>query len=360
MLLSQFIRSGSAALEALYPPREARSLVERLVEELQRVKAYEAVLDPGLEASLEVEEGLARLLHGEPLQYVTGVQEFYGRRFHVAPGVLIPRPETEILVREACVHALQLDAPRVLDLCTGSGCIAWSVFLEVPGAIVTAVDISDDALAIARTQNEAFLSTNPPDSAPSYTNSGDFEYGGSTAGGNCLRKTSASLHPSHKWAPPVSPRRNIPLWSPKGHLPKGVATGGHGFPEAVPSGSRNQNPLFLKADVLAEEEFPGGPFDIIVANPPYIRESERAAMHRNVLEHEPALALFVPDEDPLLFYRAIAGHARRQLAPGGWGMVEINEALGRKTAAIFEAAGLRGVQIIPDYFGRDRFVSFSL
>ena len=283
MLLSQFIRSGSAALEALYPPREARSLVERLVEELQGVKAYETVLEPGLEVSPEVEEGLARLLRGEPLQYVTGVQEFYGRRFHVAPGVLIPRPETEILVREACVHALQLDGPRVLDLCTGSGCIAWSIFMEVPGAIVTAVDISDDALAIACTQNEA-----------------------------------------------------------------------------VPSGSRNQNPLFLKADVLAEEAFPGGPFDIIVANPPYIRESERAAMHRNVLEHEPALALFVSDEDPLLFYRAIAGHAGRQLAPGGWGMVEINEALGRKTAAVFEAAGLRGVQIIPDYFGRDRFVSFSL
>jgi release factor glutamine methyltransferase len=343
VLLSQFIRSGSAALEALYPPREARSLVERLVEELQGVKAYETVLEPGLEVSPEVEEGLARLLRGEPLQYVTGVQEFYGRRFHVAPGVLIPRPETEILVREACVHALQLDGPRVLDLCTGSGCIAWSIFLEVPGAIVTAVDISDDALAIACTQNEAFLSTNPQDSNPSYTNSGDFEYGGSTAGGNCLRKTSASLHPSHKWAPPVH-----------------MATGGHGFPEAVPSGSRNQNPLFLKADVLAEEEFPGGPFDIIVANPPYIRESERAAMHRNVLEHEPALALFVSDEDPLLFYRAIAGHARRQLAPGGWGMVEINEALGRETAAVFEAADLRGVQIIPDYFGRDRFVSFSL
>ena len=298
MLLAQFIRQASASLEALYPPGEARSLVERLVEEVQGVKAYVAVLEPSLEAVPELSAGLERLLAGEPLQYVTGVQEFYGRRFRVAPGVLIPRPETELLVRESCIRALQLDAPRVLDLCTGSGCIAWSVALDAPGARVTAVDISDEALAVARAQNPVDLSTEGAESGGPYTNGADFEYG---------------------------------------------------------------NPRFIKADVLGDlSELQSGSFDILVANPPYIRESERAAMHRNVLDYEPALALFVPDDDPLLFYRAIARHAKRLLAPGGWGMVEINEALGPETAAVFVDAGLRKVQIIPDFFLRDRFVSFIL
>jgi len=281
VLLAQFIRQAASSLEALYPPGEARSLVARLVEEVQGVKDYEAILRPELEAAPELSEGLAQLLNGEPLQYITGVQVFYGRRFRVGPGVLIPRPETEILVREACLHALQIDEPRVLDLCTGSGCIAWSIALEVPEAHVVGVDISDEALAVAKTQN--------------------------------------------------------------------------------PDDLGKAGPQFLKTDVLGGlEELPDGAFDILVANPPYIRESERAAMHRNVLEHEPALALFVTDDDPLIFYRAIAAHAMRLLAPGGWGMVEINEALGPQTAAVFEAAGLKNVGIIRDYYGRDRFVNFIL
>ena len=292
MLLSQFIRQAAALLEALYPPREARSLAERLAEDVQGVKPFDWVMDPGLEASAALEEGLQRLLAGEPLQYVVGWQEFYGRRFRVAPGVLIPRPETEILVREACVRALQLDGPRVLDLCTGSGCIAWSIAMEVPVASVTAVDLSDEALAVARGQNPALLHPGSVSEPPSGANEGA-----------------------------VAPR-------------------------------------FLKADVL-EEDIPGGPFDIITANPPYIRESEKALMHRNVLEHEPAMALFVPDGDPLLFYRAIARHALACLTPGGWGIVEINEALGRESAAVFAAAGLQNVEILRDFFGRERFVTFN-
>lgn len=292
MLLSQFIRQAASSLEALYPPREAQGLAQRLALDIQGVRPYAWVLDPGLEASPALEEGLRRLLAGEPLQYVVGWQEFYGRRFHVEPGVLIPRPETGILVREACVRALQLPAARVLDLCTGSGCIAWSIALEVPGASVTAVDLSDDALAIARGQN------------------------------------------------PV----NLPAES---------------GPEARPE-AQFVAPRFVKADVLSPQQiFPGGPFDILTANPPYIRESETALMHRNVLEHEPAMALFVPDDDPLVFYRAIAGHALRCLAPGGWGIVEINEALGRETADVFVMAGLQKVGILRDFFGRERFVTFN-
>ena len=278
MLLSVFLREGARRLEALYPPREARSLVERLGADVCGFKPYDHIVQPSLEAPEVLCQALERLLAGEPLQYVTGWTEFYGRRFKVCPGVLIPRPETEILVREACQRALNLEAPRVLDLCTGSGCIAWSIALEVPGARVTGVDISEEALRVARDQSK------PP----------------------------------------------------------------------------SNDPVFMQADVLQEGTFPGAPFDIIVANPPYIRDSERAAMHRNVLEHEPELALFVPDDDPLVFYRAIAGIAARSLAPGGWGMVEVNEALGAETAAVFEAAGLGKVQVFPDFFGKDRFVSFVL
>lgn len=297
MLLSQFIREASRALEALYPPQEARSLVARLVEEVQGVESWAHVVSPDLEADTRLEQCLQRLLAGEPLQYVTGVQVFYGRRFHVGPGVLIPRPETEILVREACVRAMQMAAPRVLDLCTGSGCIAWSIALEVPGASVTAVDLSEAALVVAREQKPGDLFTNGPSETGSCTNRGGFVY---------------------------------------------------------------EPPVFVRGDVLSAIEFPGGPFDILTANPPYIRECEKAQMRSNVLDYEPQMALFIPDEDPLLFYRAIAGHAVRCLAPGGWGIVEINETLGPQTAAVFAGAGLQNVGILADFFGKDRFVTFTL
>ena len=294
MLLSQFIREGSRELEALYPPREAQSLVLRLVEDVGGFKPYDHIVRPDLEAPAELSEALQRLLAGEPLQDITGWQEFYGRRFNVRHGVLIPRPETEILVREACIKALEIEEPRVLDLCTGSGCIAWSVQMEVPGAHVTAVDISGVALSVARDQK-------PYESIPN----------------DAEKPFSGSKMPSN-------------------------------------------DPEFVMADVLQEQDFPGAPFDILVANPPYIRESEKAQMHANVLEHEPAEALFVPEDDPLLFYRAIAAHAVHSLKPGGWGIVEINEALGEETAAVFEVAGLKVLEIMPDFYGRDRFVTFTL
>ena len=229
------------------------------------------------------------MAQGEPLQYVTGVQEFCGRRFRVAPGVLIPRPETEMLVAEATERLRPLllgkPLPKVLDLCTGSGCIAWSIALEAPGAVVTGVDISEAALALARSQ---------------------------------------------------------------------FAAEGPGVPREAAA------PEFVLQDVLeVPESFAGAPLDVITANPPYIRESEKAAMHRNVLEYEPALALFVPDEDPLLFYRAVARWALRFLKPGGWGIAEINEELGAETAAVFESAGLRKVEKHGDFFGKERFVSFE-
>ncbi len=283
MLLSQFIRESTSALGALYGPREAAGIVSRLCGELLGVSSYAHIVEPGLEVSAEalpvLQGAMERLCGGEPLQYVTGVQEFCGRRFKVRPGVLIPRPETEELVATAAERLR--GGGRVLDLCTGSGCIAWSLALDCPEAKVTGVDISDEALAVAREQFSA---------------------------------------------------------------------------EGAPAEER---PTFVKQDVLeVPESFEGAPFDVITANPPYIRESEKALMHTNVLEFEPSLALFVPDSDPLVFYRAIALWAVRFLAPGGFGIVEINEALGAECAALFENAGLANVKIQRDFRQKERFVSF--
>jgi release factor glutamine methyltransferase len=233
-----------------------------------------------------------RMASGEPLQYVTGFADFYGRKFCVTPDVLIPRPETEILCHNVLAEGMGCQGPSehlatipsVLDLCTGSGCIAWTLALEMPGADVTAVDISDGALAVASSQ--------------------DF-------------------------------------------VEEIARTGAHA-------------PKFIKADVLAGPSAAGiaGQYDILVSNPPYVMDKEKALMRANVLEHEPHLSLFVSDDDPLIFYRAIADWALAVLKPGGYCIVEINEALGPETAAIYEAAGFTEVRIVKDLSDRDRFVSF--
>ena len=282
MLLADFIRDGAARLEKLYPSPEARGLVLMLCRELLGVTNYTHIVEPQTavpDAVLpELEGDLQRLCAGEPIQYVLGVAEFCDRRFAVGPGVLVPRPETELLVAEAVRTLQEMDlarAPRVLDLCTGSGCIAWSIALDVRDAEVTGVDLSETALAFARNQF---------------------------------------------------------------------------------SGS----PTFLQADVLdTEQAFDGGPFDLIVSNPPYVLERERALMRPNVLDWEPALALFVPDDDPLLFYRAVARWAQRFLRPSGVGLVEINEALGPETADVFREAGFKNVQNLPDFYKKMRFVRFE-
>ena len=295
MLLSDFIRSGTARLETLYPSPEARGLVLMLCEERLGVTRYthivepETAVPPACEAELSAD--LDRLCAGEPIQYVLGVAEFCGHRFAVGPGVLVPRPETEMLVAEAvrALREMDLDrAPRVLDLCTGSGCIAWSIALEIHDAQVIGVDLSETALQYARNQH--------------------------------LR------HFKH----------------PYSH-----------------SGLDPESPTFLQMDILdTEQAFEGGPFDLIVCNPPYVMERERALMRPNVLDWEPGTALFVPDDDPLRFYRAIARWAQRFLRPGGAGLVEINETLGPETAAVFSAAGFKNVQILPDFAKKDRFIRF--
>ena len=323
MLLTQLLRKGIEIVSVVYPEREAREMVFAFLEHHIGTKRHTHIVEPSFEVSEEsvsvALEAFGRMASGEPLQYVTGYADFYGRRFHVTPDVLIPRPETELLCREVLSYGtnrqmLQWPPPtswapppsrgwqnaisaylatrseakdtadtfKILDLCTGSGCIAWTLALEMPGAKVTAVDISDGALAVASSQ--------------------DFSE------------------------------------------------------ETVRTGA--VSPTFIKADVLAGPSSELPQYDIIVSNPPYVMDKEKALMRSNVLDHEPHLALFVSDDDPLIFYRAIAVWAKALLKPDGFGIVEINEALGMETADVFTKTGFGNVEIIRDLSDRDRFVRF--
>ena len=286
MLLKDFIVSSRHALSELYPEGEARSLVDGLCGKILGVTPQTHILQPGfcIDPALLplLEDGLSRLLRCEPLQYVLGEAWFLGRRFKVTPAVLIPRPETEEMVDMALRKAGNLSRGagrplRVLDLCTGSGCIAWSMALGLPQSEVTGLDISPEALSVASSQFDG-----------------------------------------------------------------------------------DNRPRFVLSDVLDPDCMKdGGRFDIFLSNPPYVRESEKALMSRNVLDWEPGLALFVPDGDPLRFYRAEAALAARLLSPGGFGLVEINEAYGREVAGLFRDAGFRDPEVLKDLSGRDRFVLFS-
>ena len=221
--------------------------------------------DPGAElpAAERLEAAAERLAAGEPLQYVLGEAGFCGRPFVVRPGVLIPRPETEELV--AWVLRDEVRSRRLLDVGTGSGCIAVSLALGLPGAELFAADLSDEALAVAAEN---------------------------------ARRLGAR----------VTLRRADAL---------------HGLADAFPER-----------------------FDAIVSNPPYVPESDRAAMHPNVRDHEPGMALFVPDDDRILFYRAIARAGRRLLLPGGRLYFEIYEHAAEETAQMLrqEAPDVMGVQ----------------
>lgn len=220
----------------------------------------------------ELEDILQRLSRFEPLQYIEGRTLFLGRELLVAPGVLIPRPETEELV-ELMLKEIPADA-RILDVGTGSGCIAISLAKELPDALVTAWDVSPEALSVARAN---------------------------------ARKLQADVR-------------------------------------------------FVECDVLACQVDEVGLYDVIVSNPPYVTEAEKADMEPNVLQWEPSLALFVPDDDPLRFYRRIAVLGRDMLADGGRLYFEINRAYGREMVEMLRTMGYVGVRVEKDLSQNDRFV----
>lgn len=295
MLLKELILKGIETISSLYPDREAKEMVYTFLEHHLGTRRHTHIIEPMYEVADEHAQSalsaFRRMASGEPLQYVIGFADFYGRRFRVNPDVLIPRPETEILCRNVLDYIndrpassssmLSRQIPAILDLCTGSGCIAWTLALEMPGADVTAVDISNGALAVASAQ--------------------DFS--------EEISRTAAA------------------------------------------------SPKFVSADVLAGPSL-SGQYDIMVSNPPYVMDKEKVLMRANVLDHEPHLALFVSDDDPLVFYRAIAQWALILLKKDGYGIVEINEALGPQTADLFRNAGFSTVEIVKDLSERDRFVSF--
>lgn len=298
MLLAEFVKAGTKALESLYPQKEARSIVLMLCEEVLGTENYTHIVEPEFKIDdkklPELEAAMERLKEMEPVQYVLGHTEFYGRTFKVDPAVLIPRPETELLCRDAIklgMRVYRMRSPygknaepvRILDLCTGSGCIAWTMALSIPGSRVTAVDISDAALEVAAGQDFA-----------------------------SELKSKETFRPE-----------------------------------------------FIKADVLdSEQEIELGPFDMVLSNPPYIMESEKEDMRRNVLEYEPESALFVPDDDPLLFYRAIARWSQRFMSPDGVGLSEVNESLARQTETVFKAAGYAHTEIVRDLSDKNRYIIY--
>lgn len=264
-------------LSRVYPAGEARAMVRILFEDALGVSMGDVYADrvrrlsAGEAASFR--DMVERVAGGEPVQYVAGKAEFGGLTLRVDRSVLIPRPETLELAQWAA-QACRPGA-RILDIGTGSGCIAIYLALNVEGAEVCATDVSEAALQTAR--------------------------------GNAAR-----------------------------------------------CGARVE---FAQGDILAGEPRPAGrKADLVVSNPPYVCEGERAGMERNVVGYEPPEALFVSDADPLVFYRAVARYSDAALAEGGAAMVEINRRFGAETAEVFRREGFGRVELRKDEYGNDRMI----
>ena len=269
------------SLTPLYDAGEAQAIVRTVLDVEYGMTLTDIICGKVNELSSDeernLEEIIARLQNGEPVQYVLGEADFAGRTFHVEPGVLIPRPETAELCQwiEEEVSSLEADERKqILDICTGSGCIAITLGLNIPNSEVTGWDISEDALRIAQGNVEMLKA------------------------GNVRIEYQDALM-----------------------LPKAAETA-----------------------------------DIIVSNPPYICEKEKADMEKNVLEHEPSIALFVPDEDPLKFYRAIAEYASSALKSEGALYFEINPIYEKETREMLEELGFKDIETKEDAFGKKRMM----
>ena len=285
------------SLTPLYDAGEAQAIVRTVLDVEYGMTLTDIICGKVNELSSDeernLEEIIARLQNGEPVQYVLGEADFAGRTFHVEPGVLIPRPETAELCQwiEENVSSLEADeSKQILDICTGSGCIAITLGLTIPNSEVTGWDISEDALRIAQGNVEMLK-----------------------AGNVRIEYQDALMLPKAAEAAEIS--------------------------EAAEADS-----------ALAKN------WDIIVSNPPYICEKEKADMEKNVLEHEPSIALFVPDEEPLKFYRAIAEYASSALKSGGALYFEINPIYEKETREMLEELGFKDIETKEDAFGKKRMM----
>ena len=276
-LRDQFVTS----LKAIYSKEESLILFYRVTEALLSYHRADVALhlhDIITEGYyIEFIDVLKRLQKHEPIQYILSKTEFYGSVFEVSPAVLIPRPETEELVDRIIKTHKGVASLRILDLCTGSGCIAITLAKSFPNAHVTAIDISQSALNIAK-------------------------------------KNAQTNQVNIQW---------------------------------------------IQKDVLKLEGFKEQ-YDIIVSNPPYVRNSEKVAMAKNVLAFEPSLALFVEDQQPLIFYDQIARLATISLRSSGHLYFEINQYLGEATKNILIKYGFKNIKLTKDLNLNDRMLSAQL
>ncbi len=287
-----------------YDDGEARAIARILIEELFGLSYADIVCGATEQLSaddtLRLDTAVRRIEQGEPLQHVLGYADFCGNRFSVNSSVLIPRPETEWLVDEGAklMSTTATSSPkRILDIGTGSGCIAISLKLRLGDAYVEAWDISEEALRTAQNNADALK-------AEVVFRKRD----ALRAEGECLQ-------------------------------------GG-----ALVSSAPTEQAMDYEASTTA------APWDLIVSNPPYICDSERSAMDDNVLLHEPHTALFVPDDDPLRFYRAIARYALLTLNIGGSLLFECNTRYAEATGAMLRDMGFEEVTVSDDCFNLPRFV----
>jgi release factor glutamine methyltransferase len=269
-----------ALLPTIREATECQAVTRQLLEHYCALDAVGIIIDEIFTFSPAqrqlVSAAIERLKKQEPIQYVLGEAPFLGRNFRVSPAVLIPRPETETLVQ----YIVDQNPPtgvRVLDIGTGSGCIAITLQQELSQATVYALDVDPEALHVAKTN---------------------------------AQRLGATVH-------------------------------------------------FIQADIL-HELLPAQHWDIIVSNPPYVCIAEKKKMQHRVLAYEPAKALFVPDEQPLIFYEKIIALAPRHLAPAGKLYLEINEAFGAAVASLLVRAGFEAVCIRQDLHGKDRWIAGTL
>ena len=306
-----------------YDDGEARAIARILIEELFGLSYADIVCGATEQLSaddtLRLDTAVRRIEQGEPLQHVLGYADFCGNRFSVNSSVLIPRPETEWLVDEGaklmdgCIasdetqHKAPHSPKRILDIGTGSGCIAISLKLRLGDAYVEAWDISEEALRTAQDNADALK------------------------------------------AEVVFRKRDALKAEEEGCSEEECLQGG-ALVSSAPTRQAMDSINYSEANILA------APWDLIVSNPPYICDSERSAMDDNVLLHEPHTALFVPDDDPLRFYRAIARYALLTLNIGGSLLFECNTRYAEATGTMLRDMGFEEVTVSDDCFNLPRFV----
>ena len=308
------------SLKDIYPPGEAQALVRLIMERVCGLSTYQLLLGKDKELSdtekFKIKEIVEGLRLYKPIQYLLGIADFYGMEFKVTPDVLIHRPETAELV-ERIITDYRSQAPRILDIGTGSGCIAISLAKHLPRAEVAAVDISPEALTVA--EENARLNQ----VSVSFLELDILSEGNPSFMQGKLKFHVEETKVSHK------ENKSFTYMKPKSHTEETTAS-------------------FI------------GNFNCIVSNPPYIMDKEKATMEANVLENEPHMALFVPDDDPLLFYRAIARFGQRHLMEGGHLYFEINALCGKETVAMLRQENYTEVELIQDLYGKDRIVKAKI